>query len=159
MRLLLPASVGDQIIVHAIHSLPAESVGLLAGKQCRVEMALPLRNIAPQGSFLADPYDQFLAERDIQSRGLDVLAIYHSHPDGCACLSELDLAMATHWNCVQVVIALRTKVKTVQLRAHRLDGTSLTEVELTCPDGQFNPQTFALATEPVDCEKHRAVPL
>ncbi len=159
MHLFLPAAIGDQIIAHAIQSLPAEAVGLLAGKQCCVEMAAPLRNIAKQRAFFADPYQQFQAERAIQSRRLDVLAIYHSHPDGCACLSELDMAMATRWNCVQVVISLQTNVKTVQLCAQSVDGTSLTQVELICPDGHFDPQIYTLRTDFAACDKHWAVPL
>jgi len=156
MPLFLPAAVGDLIIDHAISSLPAEAVGLLAGRHNHVEKALPLRNIAGHQAFLADPYDQFQAERAIQSQGLEMLAIYHSHPDGCACLSDLDIAMARHWSCVHLVIALQTKPKTIHLRGYRLAGASPTAVELYCPEGQFNAPMFGWVADPEGCRHSHA---
>jgi len=37
------------------------------------EKALPLRNLAPPGPFLADLYEPYLAERSTQSDAVDVL--------------------------------------------------------------------------------------
>lgn len=137
MALYIPAAIGYQMVEHAVRSFPAEAVGFLAGTKSTVEKALPLPNLAPQGAFLADPYEQYLAERSMQSDAVDVLAIYHSHPDGCTCLSDLDAQLAARWSCVHVVISLQASTKTVQVRGHQLIGSRLSEVELICPDGQF----------------------
>jgi proteasome lid subunit RPN8/RPN11 len=156
MPLFLPSAVGDLIIDHAISSLPAEAVGLLAGKHDHVEMAMPLRNIARHRAFLANPYDQFQAERAIQSKGLELLAIYHSHPDGCACLSDLDVATARHWSCVHLVISLQTKPRSIHLRGYRLAGASPTEVELYCPEGQLHTSRLGWAADLEGCRHGRA---
>jgi proteasome lid subunit RPN8/RPN11 len=86
--------------------LPDEAVGLLAGAEGRITAVIPLPNIAPTGQFLADPYAQYQAERQLQEEGMHLLAIYHSHPAGGTQLSPLDIKFAKERPCLQVVIAL-----------------------------------------------------
>jgi proteasome lid subunit RPN8/RPN11 len=70
------------MVDHAVRAFPAEAVGFLAGTKSSVEKALPLGNLAPQGAFLVHPYEQYFDERSMQSGAVEVLTIYHSHPDG-----------------------------------------------------------------------------
>lgn len=68
---------------------------------------MPLTNVAPDNrSFLADPYDQFVALRDIESQQLTLLAIYHSHPRGGIVLSDLDAEYARQWDCAHLVVTV-----------------------------------------------------
>lgn len=52
-----------------------------------------------------DPKEQIDAMIQIQDRGLELIAIYHSHPAGPAALSSTDLAEITFPEAVQLIIS------------------------------------------------------
>jgi len=128
--LLLPSDIRDQIVAHAVDSLPAEAVGVLAGTGSQVRKAFALRNLGGQHSFLAHPCDQFQAEMAMRSQGMDILAIYHSHPDGCVCLSDFDRVMAMPWKCAQLIIGVDTRSKEAKLAGYRLSGHLPVEIDV-----------------------------
>jgi [CysO sulfur-carrier protein]-S-L-cysteine hydrolase len=106
-RLILSGHLQEQILWHARKSQPNEAVGLLGGTPDGVvTVALPLPNIAVESKrFVADPFEQFCALRHLESEGLQLLAIYHSHPAGGAHPSEEDLEYAKRWTCAHLIIA------------------------------------------------------
>ena len=118
----LTSAVHGVIIHHARTMLPAEAVGMLGGDLLgRATLSIPLPNRAGQKAFLADPFAQFQAERQLAHLGLQVIAVYHSHPGGGAQLSELDLIFARRRACIQLVIALgRPHLLGEELRAYRV---------------------------------------
>ena len=121
-----------EIVRHCVATAPIEAVGMLAGRDNVVEYCEALRNVVPpphnQRAFLADPYEQFVAERSIAARGLKLIAIYHSHPDGGASLSAEDLAFSRERPCLQVVVAVSmAEPKDISLRAFRVDDAGVKE--------------------------------
>ena len=105
-------------------------MGLLSGRAGLAIRSHPLRNVLPaprnRRAFLAAPFDQFLAERAARSAGLEILASYHSHPDGGAALSADDLAWA-RIGAIHLVVAFRTTGKPRPVaRAFRVDGEGQT---------------------------------
>lgn len=108
-QLSIAAAVQQEIFAEAIRAFPNEAVGFVAGKGVRADRLFPLRNIAAGRAFLADPLSQFRAEREIERRGLKIVAIYHSHPDGCSCASPADLLFASAWDCVHLIVALNSR--------------------------------------------------
>jgi proteasome lid subunit RPN8/RPN11 len=83
----------DYIQQHA----PLESCGLLAGKNDRVEKVIFIRNQAQSPvRFVMDPYEQLKAFDWIESHGLDLLGIFHSHPAGPEVASATDIAEAAY---------------------------------------------------------------
>ncbi len=73
--------------------LPNECCGLLAGRiesgVGRVEMHYPLVNeSASPSEYYAEP---FAAHKDMRIKGVDLLAIYHSHPTSEPLPSKTDL--------------------------------------------------------------------
>jgi proteasome lid subunit RPN8/RPN11 len=98
-----------QMLDHAARVFPNECVGFLAGIDAKVSLVIPLPNSAGTKSFFVEPYEQYLAEKRMKENQLNLIAIYHSHPHGCACLSEVDLHFAKRWNCIQLVIAITTR--------------------------------------------------
>jgi proteasome lid subunit RPN8/RPN11 len=99
----------DKMLNHAKTSLPHEAVGLLAGTaESLLVECFPLPNLSkkPEISFLADPYAQFKAIKQLSAAGLHATALYHSHPDGGAGLSDHDLYFARESPYFQIVIAL-----------------------------------------------------
>jgi proteasome lid subunit RPN8/RPN11 len=84
------------IIAHAHAQAPQEACGLLAGAGGRVRRTYRLPNVSdtPLTNFLADPEQQLRAFQDTERRGLEILAIFHSHPASPAYPSETDIARA-----------------------------------------------------------------
>ena len=83
----------DYVQQHA----PLESCGLLAGKNDRVEKVVFVRNQAQSPArFVMDPYEQLQAFDWIESSGLDLVGIFHSHPAGPEAASVTDIEEAAY---------------------------------------------------------------
>jgi proteasome lid subunit RPN8/RPN11 len=68
---------------HVRACLPEEACGLLAGREGRVEHTWPIENAAHSPvQFRMEPRAQVQSLLAIETRGWDLLAIYHSHPSG-----------------------------------------------------------------------------
>jgi proteasome lid subunit RPN8/RPN11 len=81
----IPVDIRDQMIAHARAGLPNESCGFLAGTDGQVTKLYPVRNEEteqPRIRYVMHSGDQLHAQNDIDDRGLQVVAIYHSHPEG-----------------------------------------------------------------------------
>ena len=127
---ILKAAARHLVEDHVRRSLPHEAVGLLAGgPQGKVELVLPLSNIAADSySFVADPFEQYKALRQIQQLGLKLLAIYHSHPGGGEMPSSRDLKYAQAWDCWNVVLAVKANGSMPEnWKAFRCLSSGLTE--------------------------------
>lgn len=78
---------------HVTECLPEEACGLLGGQGGRAEIVLPVENVLHSPSrFRMEPSEQIRAMTEIEQRGLELMAIYHSHPSGPEVLSATDLA-------------------------------------------------------------------
>ena len=97
VRLLVPRAVLDAVIAHAQAELPNECCGLLAGtiENCdgRAVRHFPIRNdLASTTEYFTNARDLLDAMKDMRTEGLEVLAIYHSHPASEPIPSKTDLA-------------------------------------------------------------------
>ncbi|CAN5488856.1 M67 family metallopeptidase [soil metagenome] len=100
-RLLLPRSIHDEMIAHAKAELPSECCGLLAGKRpppgagaqdVEVEARYALINeLKSSTEYLSEGKSMIAATKDMRHRGLEILAIYHSHPSSPPVPSKTDL--------------------------------------------------------------------
>jgi proteasome lid subunit RPN8/RPN11 len=96
-RLIISKKQLQEMIDHVARHLPLEACGLLAGKNDRVEKVLLVRNQAQSPiRFVMDPYEQLRAFNWIESQGLDLLGIFHSHPAGPETTSVTDIAEAAY---------------------------------------------------------------
>ena len=76
---------------------PLEACGLLAGKNNRVEMRIGIRNTDQSPvRFHMDPREQWRAFQRMESTGLELLGIYHSHPNGPGWPSPTDIGEAMY---------------------------------------------------------------
>jgi proteasome lid subunit RPN8/RPN11 len=87
-----------QEMLHYVDShIPLEACGLLAGTDNRVEKVIGVRNQAQSPvRFVMDPYEQLKAFDWIESSGLDLLGIFHSHPAGPETASATDIGEAAY---------------------------------------------------------------
>ena len=91
--LLISPALRQQMQEHVTECLPEEACGLLGGQGGRAEIVLPVENVLHSPSrFRMEPSEQIRAMTEIEQRGLELMAIYHSHPSGPEVLSATDLA-------------------------------------------------------------------
>jgi proteasome lid subunit RPN8/RPN11 len=95
--LLLSKNHWQEMLNHVYQNAPLEACGLLAGKNDRVGKVILIRNQAQSPvRFVMDPYEQLQAFEWIDSSGLDLLGIFHSHPAGPETTSATDIAEAAY---------------------------------------------------------------
>ncbi|HUJ23919.1 MAG TPA: M67 family metallopeptidase [Bryobacteraceae bacterium] len=93
-----------EMVEHARSTYPNECCGAMLGSldDCRkrVVVAMPLEN-ASAGSqrerYELRPQDLLNADREARRRNLDLIGIYHSHPDCGAYFSATDLKNSCPW--------------------------------------------------------------
>ena len=92
------------MVLHAERTYPNECCGVMLGhiqgETKRVTEALPMENSFPgaQGErYELKSADLLKAERVARDRGLDLVGIFHSHPDCDAYFSETDLKNSCPW--------------------------------------------------------------
>jgi proteasome lid subunit RPN8/RPN11 len=95
----------DQIHSHGEAAYPEEGAGLLLGKfeagEKTVTAILPIENSREDGArhnrYLLSPTDYMRGEDEAARQSLDVLGIFHSHPDHPDQPSEFDREWAMPW--------------------------------------------------------------
>ena len=93
-----------EMVAHAQGAYPNECCGAMLGSienGCKtVRIALPLENAyagTQRTRYELRPEDLLHADREARRRGLDLVGIYHSHPDCGAYFSETDLKNSCPW--------------------------------------------------------------
>lgn len=94
----------DVMVAHAESKFPNECCGAMIGRTedgtKQVTLAVPLVNayIGEQGSrYELRPEDLLAAERRARTEGLDLIGIFHSHPNCDAYFSKTDLENSCPW--------------------------------------------------------------
>lgn len=97
----------SNIITHAKSGTPIEMCGYLASENGTVSKHYELTNIdQSEDHFTFDPKEQFDTVKDARKNGLEVCAVYHSHPVTPARPSEEDIKLAYDPNISYVIISL-----------------------------------------------------
>ena len=95
----------DEMIAHVDALAPLEACGLLAGKNSNVEKILGVTNqLQSETKYAMNPIEQLNAFEWIESNGLELLGIFHSHPTGPETVSPTDIAQA-YYPVVYVILA------------------------------------------------------
>ena len=102
----------DAMVAHARSTYPNECCGAMLGhvdSDKRVVTAVPIENAYAGGQrarYELRPEDLLKADREARSHGMDLVGIFHSHPDCDAYFSETDLKNSCPWYSF-VVISIR----------------------------------------------------
>ena len=113
---------------HVSRVAPLEACGLLAGKNGRVEMRLGIPNAERSPiRFRMEPRAQWRAFQRYEAAGLDLLGIYHSHPNGPEAPSPTDAAESLY--PVVQVIWFRVDGRW-RARGFRIEGGKSAEIHL-----------------------------
>ena len=116
------------MVAHALDGLPLEACGLLAAVAGTdaAEAVYPCRNAAESARvYEVHPLDHLRADRDAESRGLQIVGVYHSHTHTDAYPSPTDVRQAPDPEWHYVVVSLREAEPMV--RSYRIVDGAVTE--------------------------------
>jgi proteasome lid subunit RPN8/RPN11 len=92
------------MVAHAQSAYPKECCGVMLGNpdgdDKSVKLALPMENAYKGGQedrYEIRPEDLLGADREARKQGMDVIGIFHSHPDCDAYFSKTDLQNSCPW--------------------------------------------------------------
>ncbi len=133
--LRLPAEGRRRLVRWASAGYPGETCGCLLGSRDGADVHVQhmrlgrnLNTERARDRYELDPRDLLRAEDEARARGLDVVGIWHSHPDHPAEPSETDRAGA--WEAWSYVIASVSSEGVSSVRSWRLRGAHFLEEEI-----------------------------
>lgn len=125
--LYLPDDARAELAVWVQEGYPHETCGLLLGARsdgsARVVRVTRARNLDTERAhdrYELDPKDFLAADALARDEGMELIGVWHSHPDHPALPSETDRAAA--WPGWSYVILSVTQDGVADLRSWRLDG-------------------------------------
>jgi proteasome lid subunit RPN8/RPN11 len=135
----LPARIRNEIATAALQGYPRECCGLLlgggGGGDTRVERMVPARNLdtaRPTDRYELAPEDLLAADSLARAQRLDIVGVWHSHPDHPARPSESDEQAA--WADWSYLIAGVARSGLTDLRSWRLVDRRFVEEVLSVPE-------------------------
>lgn len=124
----------ETMVQHSREEAPREACGILGGRDGRVLRLFRARNSRGDNvTYYMEPQDQLRIFRQLDEEGLELVALYHSHPASPAYPSATDVAQAFYPDSVYVIVSLASEPP--QVRAFRIREGSVQEVTLQLADG------------------------
>jgi proteasome lid subunit RPN8/RPN11 len=124
----------EVIISHCFDGFPDEACGLLAGPleagtttgTGEVSAAYPCENSDRSArTYTVDPRDYLRSMRDAESRGHEIVGVWHSHTHTDAYPSPTDVRQAVDPMWIYVIVSLRDDVP--MLRGYRIRDEQIAE--------------------------------
>jgi proteasome lid subunit RPN8/RPN11 len=120
----------DEIVAHSREEAPNECCGMLGGADGRATSLYRARNEFDSPTrYNVHPQDLFRIISEIDERGEDLAAIYHSHTRSEAYPSQTDVNLAVNWPDPLYLICSLAEPEPV-LRGFRIRDGGIEEVEL-----------------------------
>lgn len=124
----------QQMLAHILGCLPEEACGMIGGRAGQAEVVLPVTNLLHSPvRFRMEPHEQLKAFFWLEEQGLDLIAVFHSHPHGPPHPSHTDLdefaypgVLALIWSPAEAGAA----PDGWQVRAFQIDNRQSHEVPL-----------------------------
>jgi [CysO sulfur-carrier protein]-S-L-cysteine hydrolase len=124
----IPKAIYNDMIAHAIELNPIECCGYLAGVDSEVKEIYRMANIdAAQDHFTFDPKEQFSVMKQARQSKIQLMCVYHSHPESPARLSQEDLRLLKDPNMVYIIVSL---LQPQTVKAYRVVNEVVSELEL-----------------------------
>ena len=135
--LRLPAAVLGDLEAWARAEYPNEACGLFLGRPSRLGGPVVVRAVRcanlnrerARDRYELDPRDHLAAEEAARREGLEVIGVWHTHPDHPARPSETDRAAA--WEGWSYLILSVTAQGVADVRSFRLQGEAFLEEEIS----------------------------
>ena len=118
------------MLAAARDAAPLEACGLLGGADDKAKEFYELTNIDKSGEhYSMIPEEQFAAVKDMRSKKLNMVAIWHSHPATPARMSEEDMRLAFTPDVVYLILSLADSGKP-EIRGFAVENNVPKEVQL-----------------------------
>jgi proteasome lid subunit RPN8/RPN11 len=133
--LVISRAYADEIVAHARAESPAEACGLIAGAEGLATRLYRIPNADPSiYRYNMEPRAQLRAIQDMDDRGWDLLAIYHSHTHTPAYPSPTDISLAFYPDVFYAIVTLQD-AENPRIRAFRVVGSLVREVPVCIAPG------------------------
>lgn len=117
-QIKIPHALLDECIAHCREIYPSEACGILAGQDDVIRKIFRITNRELSGtSYYMDPKEQLSAMKEIKELGLEMTAIYHSHPQADAYPSQKDISLAFYEDSLYVIVSLVHKEPEIRVFA------------------------------------------
>jgi proteasome lid subunit RPN8/RPN11 len=124
--LRIPQAIYDDMIAHAQEGFPLEVCGLLGGSGETVSVLFRMTNTdASNEHFMMAPTEQFAVIKQLRNAGLEMLGVYHSHPETPARPSEEDIRLALTPDISYLIISLAEASLPV-IKSFKIDSGTVT---------------------------------
>lgn len=128
--LSIPRRQYEAMLKQLRRAYPLEACGLLAGSDGRVMRVYAVENVLHSRSeYEMEPRQQVEAMFALEEAGWELLAIYHSHPNGPQTPSTTDVARANYPQAAQVIVSLADREQPVA-RAFTIAEGKVDEISL-----------------------------
>ncbi|HMK52638.1 MAG TPA: M67 family metallopeptidase [Thermodesulfobacteriota bacterium] len=128
----IPKSIYEKMVDHAKKERPLECCGILGGKKRTVEKAFELQN-AEESPVLYSmaPHEQMKVFEEMEKESMEMIAIYHSHPNTVPFPSVTDVKLAFYPDVSCIIISLKEEENPV-MRAFQISKKAiyLEEIEV-----------------------------
>jgi len=139
MSLTIPADLYTQITAHLQAAYPNEGAGLLLGSTTgegkAVQAIKSFANKFESGEqyhrYLITAEDMLAGEMEAERLGLDVVGVFHSHPDHPSQASEYDREYALPWYSYLIISVLKGKAARAQSWVLSDDRTKFAEEQVS----------------------------
>lgn len=129
MKLVIKKAHLGQMINHAEREYPNEACGILAGRDRRVRHVYEMTNVETSPvKYLLDLKEQFAVVKDMRKKNMEMLAIFHSHPDSKPHPSWRDIELALYTDASYVIVSVMNGVS--EVRSYRINNGIVTEEEI-----------------------------
>ena len=130
MHTLIQRSVFQIMLAHTQALYPLEACGLLAGQGNCISHIYIIENILHSPvAYEMNPQQQLEAMLNAEDLDLELLAAYHSHPQGPQTPSETDIAKAYYPDLAQIIVSLHDQLNPI-VRAFTIVNEQVTEIRL-----------------------------
>jgi proteasome lid subunit RPN8/RPN11 len=127
----VPITVLQELSNHAQQAMAQECCGLLAGRKDVITRIFPATNAAinPATTYEIALPELFQLMREIRAAGLELLGIYHSHPNGKNEPSPRDIAWAYYPDAAYFILSPLPNAPS-PVRAFSIREKVVTELEI-----------------------------
>ncbi|HYU60456.1 MAG TPA: M67 family metallopeptidase [Solirubrobacterales bacterium] len=127
----IPREMLDEIAAHAHDEAPNECCGMIGARNGRVVSLYRARNSeASPLRYVVHPQDQFRIMEQMDERGEELAAIYHSHTKSSARPSQTDINLAEGWPDPIYLICSIADPDSPDVRAFAIRDGAVEEVAL-----------------------------
>lgn len=120
----------DEIVDHARQEVPDECCGVLIGRNGKIIKLVRATNVEHSPvRYSIEPNELIKIYQEMTEKGLELLAIYHSHPQKEAYPSDTDIEYASFPQSIYIIISLINFSQPV-IKAFNIIQGEITEQEL-----------------------------